>query len=249
MIGKINCSLFLLLAVICFSISAEAQKKRLISEVQGDKNVSPYVGEQARLTGIVTARTRTGFFLQTPDDKTDNNPATSEGIFVYTKTEPGGDAAIGNLISVSGTIMEFRPKSEPMSLPITELSFYKDKDTMSVESKDNALPKPVILTIEEFKSNVIDALEKYEGMRVEVKELTVIAPTGGRVDDKNGTAESNGAFYGVVKGLARTFRGPGYDLYDYILLPDKEKDKFKKDYPKIPLFDNNPERLRIESTA
>ncbi|MEO6588091.1 MAG: hypothetical protein ABIP06_02075 [Pyrinomonadaceae bacterium] len=249
MIGRINYSLFFLLAVFCFSISAEAQKKRLISEVQGDKNVSPYVGEQARLTGIVTARTRSGFFLQTPDDKIDNNPATSEGIFVYTKTEPGGDAAIGNLISVSGTIMEFRPKSEPMSLPITEFSFYKDKDTISVESKGNALPKPVVLTIEEFKSGTIDALEKYEGMRVEVKVLTVIAPTGGRVDDKNGTAESNGAFYGVVKGLARAFRGPGYDLYDYILLPDKDKDKFKKDYPKIPIFDNNPERLRIESTA
>ncbi len=236
-------------AFACLSLTVNAQKNRLISEVQGDKNASPYAGEQVRLKGIVTARTRSGFFLQSPDDKTDNNPATSEGIFVFTKTEPGGEAAIGNLVSVTGTITEYVPKSEPMSLPVTELSFYKDKDSMSVESKANVLPKPVILKAEDFKSGVIDALERYEGMRVEVKELTVVAPTGGRVDDKNGTADSNGTFYGVLRGFPRPFREVGYELYDYILLSDKDKDKMKKDYPKIPLFDNNPERLRIESTA
>ena len=241
--------LFLLLAVYCLPLTVKAQKNRLISEVQGDKNVSPYVGEQARLTGIVTARTRSGFFLQTPDDKTDNNPATSDGIYIFTKNEPGGEAAIGNLISVSGTVTEFRPNAEPMSLPITQLSFYKGKDLISVESKGNALPKPIVLTADDFKAGVIDALERYEGMRVEVKELTVVAPTGGRVDDKNGTAESNGTFYGVLRGFPRPFREPGYELYDYILLNDKDKDKIKKDYPKITLFDNNPERLRIESTA
>ncbi len=125
----------------------------------------------------------------------------------------------------------------------------KDEDFISVESKKNPLPKPVVLTADDFKSGVIDALERYEGMRVEVKELTVVAPTGGRVDDKNGTADSNGTFYGVLKGIPRPFREPGYEIYDYVLLSDKDKDKMKKDYPKIPLFDNNPERLRIESTA
>jgi predicted extracellular nuclease len=186
--------LVLLFAAFCLPLTVNAQKSRSINEVQGDKNVSPFVNEQAKLSGIVTARTRTGFFLQTPDDKTDNNPATSEGIFVYTKTEPGGEAAIGNLISVTGTVLEFRPKAEPMSLPITELSFFRDKDRIAVESKGNPLPKPVVLTADDFKSGVIDALEKYEGMRVEVKELTVVAPTGGRIDDKNGTADSNGTF-------------------------------------------------------
>ena len=127
--------------------------------------------------------------------------------------------------------------------------FFRDRDSIYVESKDNALPKPIVLTAADFKAGVIDSLERYEGMRVEVKELTVVAPTGGRVDDKNATADSNGIFYGVLKGIPRPFREPGYELYDYILLNDKDKDKLKKDYPKITLFDNNPERLRIESTA
>lgn len=242
-------ALLLLVNISVFPITADAQKSRSISEVQGDKNSSPFEGEQVRLTGIVTARTRTGFFIQTPDDKTDNNPSTSEGIFVFTKTEPDGDAAIGNLVIVTGTIAEFTPKADPSSLPITQLSFFKDKDSISVESKGNVLPKPVVLTAEEFKAAKIDTLEKYEGMRVEVKELIVAAPTNGRINDKTGLSESNGIFYGFVKGLARPFRAAGYDVYDYVLLEAKKKEKLKKDYPKLPIFDNNPERLRIESAA
>lgn len=248
--GKfIFAALFLSFIFYCSPSSVNAQKSRSIGEVQGDKNASPLAGEQARLTGIVTARTRTGFFIQTPDGKTDNNPATSEGIFVFTKTEPDGEAAIGNIVSVTGTIVEFTPRQDPLSLSVTQLAFFKDKDIISVESKGNALPKPVVLTAEDFKSGKLDALEKYEGMRVEVKELTVASPTNGRPDDKTGLSESNGIFYGFVKGLTRPFRAAGYDIYDYDLLEAKKKDEFKKDYPKLPIFDNNPERLRIESSA
>ncbi len=239
----------LLVFAFGFSSDAAAQKTRAISEIQGDKNVSPFVGEYVRASGVVTARTRNGFFIQTPDDKIDNNPNTSEGIFVFTRTEPGGEAAIGNLVSVTGTIAEFRPNAEPLSLPISQIVMQKDRDFIKVESKDNALPKAVVLTAEDFKANLIDQLEKYEGMRVQVNELTVVAPTGGRVDIKNATAESNGTFYGVIKGFPRPMREPGIELYNYILLNDKDKEKLRKDYPKIPVFDNNSERLRIESTA
>ena len=239
----------LLFAVCCFSMAAAAQKKISISEAQGDKNVSPYAEQMVKLTGIVTARVKSGFYIQTPDDKTDRNPATSEGIYVFTKTEPGGDAAIGNLVTVTGKITEYTPKSEPMSLPLTELSFFKGKDTISVESKGNALPKPIVLTAADTNPDVADALERFEGMRVTVNELTAVSPTGGRVDDKNASSDSNGTFYAVVKGLPRPFRSAGYDLFDYIFLTEKDQDKFKKDYPKLPIFDDNPERLRIESTA
>lgn len=241
------------LLVFCglFVIAGEvsAQKDRSISEVQGEKNVSAFDKQSVRLTGVVTARIKSGFFLQTPDNKTDNNPATSEGIYVFTKSEPTGDAAIGNLISVTGTVEEFRPKQEPLSLPITELSHFKDRDTIKVISKANALPKPVVLTAAETSKTVIDALEKYEGMRVIVSEMTVVAPTNGRVDEKTGAADSDGTFYGVVKGIERPLREPGLDIYDYILLPDKEKEKLKKAAPKIVVFDHNPERLRVESAA
>jgi hypothetical protein len=242
-----NLSFVLFLIVLFFVSSSSAQKSRAISEVQGDKVASMFVNEQVRVSGIVTARTRSGFFIQTPDDKTDNNPNTSEGILVFTRTEPGSEATLGNLVSVTGTIDEFRPKSEPSSLPITEIRFTKGKDVIEVESKNNPLPKAIALTVQDFTSNKIDQIEKYEGMRVYVETLTAVSPTGGRVEDKNATAESNGTFFAVVKGVPRPFREPGMDIYDYIMSPDK--DKLKKDYPKMPIFDNNPERLRIESTS
>jgi uncharacterized protein len=238
-----------ILSLFVFASTATAQKSRLISDVQGDKNTSPYEGETARLTGIVTARIKNGFFLQSPDDKTDNNPNTSEGIFVFTGSEPAAEATLGNLVSVTGTIEEFPKKTAEPTLKITELSMKKGVDSIAVESKGNALPKPVVLTVDDFKPNLIDQLEKYEGMRVAVAEMTVVAPTNGRVDEKTGAAVSDGSFYGVVKGLERPFRGVGFDKYDYDALPDKEKERMKKETPKVGLFDHNPERLRVESAA
>ena len=247
--GHICLTVLLLLAVCCLPSAVSAQKDRAISEVQGDKNVSPFENQAVRLTGIVTARTKTGFFLQTPDDKTDNNPATSEGIFVYTKSEPTDEAAIGNLIVVTGTVNEFRPKAEPASLPITELSMFKDKDTIKVVSKGNPLPKPVTLTVADFASNKLDQLEKYEGMRVSAETLTVVGPTKGRVDGKTETATSDGVFYGVLKGIPRPFREPGMDAYEISFASDKEKERIKKDFPKMPIFDSNPETIRIDSAG
>jgi len=235
--------------ILAGAFSAFGQREFAISLIQGDKNMSGYEGQQVKASGIVTARTRTGFFLQTPDDKADSNPNTSEGIFVYTKTEPEADAAIGNLIVVSGRVEEFRPRAEPASLPITELSMMKGRDLIQVLSKANPLPKPVVLTINDFRVNSIDQLEKYEGMRIAVPEMTVVAPTGGRVDNKTNSVESNGTFYGVVKGLAKPFREPGYELYDFLFLTDKEKADFKKDFPAMKFNDSNPERLRVETTA
>src|ERR1051325_9378978 len=69
--------------VSLFATSAFAQKDVSIAEVQGDKAKSPYEGQQVKLRGIVTARNRNGIFVQTPEDKADKDPATSEGIYVY----------------------------------------------------------------------------------------------------------------------------------------------------------------------
>lgn len=245
MIKKVSFFVCLLSAICALSFEAEAQKTRSIGEIQGNGNNSPLDGQMARIEGIVTARTRTGFFIQTPDDKTDGDPSTSEGIFVFTKSEPGAEASVGNLIKVSGTVTEFKPKQEPASLPITELSMYKGKDTIEVLSKTNPLPKPIVLTIDDFKSNQIDQLEKYEGMRVQIDALTAVAPTKGRVDNVNGSAVSDGVFYGVLKGTARPFREPGMDVYDFVFA--KDKDALKKNYPKLPIFDANPETVRIDS--
>ena len=112
--------LFLLLTGCSF-----AQRDAAISEIQGSKDESALNGQTVRATGIVTGRYRTGFFIQTPDDKADADPNTSEGIFVFTgsRAEPSVDAAVGNLVTVTGKVDEFRPRTDPNTLSITEITF------------------------------------------------------------------------------------------------------------------------------
>ena len=130
-------------ALSLFVIDASAQRARLISDIQGNKNYSAYEREWLRTSGIVTARTRNGFFIQTPDDKVDNDPNTSEALFVFTRNEPSAEAAVGNFVTVSGTVGEFSPAADPGSLPITQLSIQFGRDFVAVESKNNPLPKPI----------------------------------------------------------------------------------------------------------
>ncbi|HEY2867001.1 MAG TPA: hypothetical protein VGJ02_07910 [Pyrinomonadaceae bacterium] len=232
-------------AAIAISSAAVGQKAFSISEVQGTGNTSPHEREIVTVTGNVTARTKTGFFIQTPDDKTDGNPATSEGIFVFTKNPPPAEIAIGCLVSVSGEVQEYRNRNDVGSMTTTELSHRLGQDKYNVLSKGNTLPKPIVLTVADFLSNGVDELERFEGMRVSVPEMTVVAPTGGRVDIKNASAESNGVFFGVAKGVERPFREPGLDVRELNASPDK--DKWKRDLPHLQIFDSNPEAIRVDT--
>lgn len=235
----------LILFVLFLSSATFAQKELSIAEVQGNGNTSPHVGASVVVSGVVTARTRTGFYLQTPDDKVDQDPLTSEGIFIYTRNEPPADAAVGNLVSVGGKVAEYRPRAELAGLESTQISHFLDKDAFKLIEKQIALPKAIILTFKDFQPNKPDQLEKYEGMRVTVAELTVVAPSGGRVDAKNETVQPDGVFYGVLKGTPRPFREPGVEILDLMAAADRER--WKKDVPRLPVFDGNPEVLRIDT--
>jgi predicted extracellular nuclease len=236
---------FSLFAGLLFFVSlVQAQKEMSIAQVQGEGNASSAVDQRVRLTGVVTARTSTGFFLQTPDDKADANKNTSEGIFVFTRTEPPVEADNGNIVSVTGTVEEFRRESDILASTITELSMRKDRDELKVISKSNALPKPIVLTAADFMSNSVDVLEKYEGMRVQIDEMTATSPTGGRVDIKNFSSVSNRTFFAVIKPVPRPYREPGRDVRELATAADKEK--YKKEFPKAAIFDSNPDVLRID---
>jgi predicted extracellular nuclease len=234
-----------LMAVIFFTASAAAQKPYSIAEIQGSGNASPHVGENVTISGVVTARTRTGFFLQTQDEKADKDPSTSEGIFVFTKSAAPDDIVIGSIVKISGEVEEYRGRNDQTSLTTTELSHRLGQDSYTIESKETVLPKPISLTAKDFSSNSVDEIERYEGMRVTVPELTVVAPTGGRVDIKNASAVSNGIFFGVIKGIARPFREPGLDIRELNSMSDR--DKLKSSVPKLEIWDSNPEIIRIDT--
>lgn len=243
----INRSVYSLFVLCLLVLAAEAQRPYSIAEIQGSKNISPHEGERVSVTGTVTARTRTGFFIQTPDEKAEADPATSEGIFVFTKNPPPDDIVVGASVTVSGEVQEYRNRQDANTLTTTEIAHRLGQDSYKIASKDEPLPKAITLTAADFRANTIDQLERFEGMRVAIPELTVVAPTDGSVDIRNASSESNGVYFGVVKGLARTFREPGLDIREFLTSADR--DKIKAEHPRMLLFDTNPEVLRIESTG
>ncbi|HCA59619.1 MAG TPA: hypothetical protein DEP46_16750, partial [Blastocatellia bacterium] len=143
-------------------LPAAAQREYPIAAIQGSRNISTLENQFVRASGVVTARLRNGFFIQTPDGQTDNDPKTSEGIYIFTRAEPPPDAVPGNAVTVSGRVTEFRPGNVVATLTITEISYTQGRDFFAVTAKNVALPKPVVLSPDDFKPNSVDQLEKYE---------------------------------------------------------------------------------------
>ncbi|MEU3688995.1 endonuclease/exonuclease/phosphatase family protein [Streptomyces narbonensis] len=114
-----------------------------IHDIQGTTRVSPLVGKQVTgVTGIVTG-VRTygsrGFWIQDPE--ADANPATSEGLFVFTSSVP--TVAVGDAVSVNGTVTEYVPGGlNSGNQSLTQLS----KPVITVVSKGNPVPAPVTIS-------------------------------------------------------------------------------------------------------
>ncbi len=129
-----------------------------IHQVQGPGTAAPRVGERVSVRGIVVGAFQRpdqlgGFFVQEP--RADDDPRTSEGIFVHA---PGAaEVSAGDLIQVSGEVGE--------SSGLTELT---EVEEVAV-CRPGETPEPTPISLAE-----IDDLEPYEGMLVAVAgELTV----------------------------------------------------------------------------
>jgi uncharacterized protein (TIGR03437 family) len=175
--------------------AAPVEPTRLkISEIQGPGAESPVVGMYVTTRGIVTGRKSNGFFMQSTPEDDDDNPQTSEGIFVFTSAVPSAATAVATLVEVTGTVTEFRPASDLASPPITEIV------EPAVQSIAPGHPLPAAVAL----SAALD-LETLEGMRVSVPGLRVVGATGGTVSEPNATASSNGVFYAVEQDAVRPF--------------------------------------------
>jgi predicted extracellular nuclease len=216
---------------------ADAQTIVPVNQIQGAGLLSPLVGKPVVTRGVVTAIVSRGFYIQTPDAEADQNPKTSEGIYVFTNEEKPAGVALGDLVEVSGTVTEYRPQAERYAFTLTELTL----PTVKVVSQNNPLPAPALLTSAELspKGN-IDQMESFEGMRVKLDVLNVVAPTGGYTDRKTGEHRSDGVFWGVAAGVSRPMREAGIDGMIWYM------DKLPQT---TPVFDLNPELLRVDSDA
>jgi uncharacterized protein len=89
-----------------------------IHTVQGAAHVSPFNGVRVILPGVVTAVRSNGYYMQDPNP--DSDPATSEGILVFTSSAPA--VTVGEHLSVTGRVSEFRPGGDANNLTTTQIS-------------------------------------------------------------------------------------------------------------------------------
>jgi predicted extracellular nuclease len=166
-----------------------------IHDIQGAAHLSPMSGQAvAGVPGVVTAVTTTGFFMQDPTP--DADPATSEGIFVFTTTAPGRTA--GDSVTVSGTVGEFRSGgAASANLTTTEI----DAPTVTLVTTGATLPAATLVgtggrvppasvidsgtttgnaeTSGTFDPTAhgLDFWESLEGMRVQLTNAAVVGPS------------------------------------------------------------------------
>ena len=154
-------------------------------KVQGTGAVSPMAFAVTTVKGVVTARARNGFFIQTEVGEDDGLDNTSEGLFVFTGvglTVPEA-AQVGHLVQVGGSVEEFVPASDPGSAPRTQLRF-----AGLIDLGTAAMPDAYVLTATDLSAaGALDQLERLEGMRVNAASLTAVSETA-----------SNGVFYAVL---------------------------------------------------
>src|SRR5919109_46489 len=166
-----------------------------IHDIQGAAHISPRAGQTvSNVNGIVTAKRSNGFYVQDPNP--DADPATSEGIFVFTSSAPSS-VNVGDAVKVNGRVQEFRPGgSSSANLTTTELT----SPTTTVLSSGNPLPATTIVgtggrippnqiieddaTGDVETSGVFDPAndgldfwESLEGMRLQLNNPVAVGPT------------------------------------------------------------------------
>lgn len=208
-----------------------------IAQIQGSGLLSPLNGSIVTTEGIVTAQKfNNGFFLQTADAEVDADPATSEGIFVFTSTAPPATAAVGNRVRVTGTVTEFTPATNLNQLSITELV---SVTSVQVVATGVALPAPIALTSADFGPTALPGTaEKYEGMRVAAARSRVVAGSEGNISEAAATSTTTGVFHVVLSDVSRPFREAGIGILDAFPIPAGKTP---------PRFDTNQERLMVRS--
>lgn len=164
-----------------------------IHDVQGAGHLSSY-SSVTGLPGVVTAKSTTGFWMQDPCP--DSNVATSEGILVYTSSAP--TVVVGDSVTVSGTVAEFRPggatgtsnltTTEITAPSITKVASGVALPAATLVGSGGRVPPGSVIE-DDATGNVetsgtfdpatdgIDFWESLEGMRVSIATPQVVGPT------------------------------------------------------------------------
>ncbi|GAA3827072.1 endonuclease/exonuclease/phosphatase family protein [Streptomyces phyllanthi] len=169
-----------------------------VHDIQGTTRISPLAGQQVTdvagiVTGVRTYGSSRGFWIQ--DTQADADPATSEGVFVFTGSTP--KVAVGDSVTVSGTVTEFVPGGTSSgNQSLTEIT----RATVTVVSSGNAVPAATVVNARSVPDDyapagdtaangsvngltlkpaayALDYYESLEGMNVQVSDTRVVTAT------------------------------------------------------------------------
>jgi len=156
-----------------------------IMQIQGATHRSPLLGRRVTASGIVTAISSNGFYLQDPDG--DNDIATSDAIFINYGSRVS-DVSVADMVQVTGTVHEFE-RRERRDLSRTEIRV----DGYDIMSNANPLPAPTIIgeggrippsetivadpSVFDPINNGLDFFESMESMFVTVEDVMAVSAT------------------------------------------------------------------------
>jgi predicted extracellular nuclease len=143
-----------------------------IQEVQGKQLFSPYAKQVVRVVGVVTGRSRNGFFIQDPDVNPTERDDSSTGLFVFSQHAPDLGRGIGMLVSVIGEVFDF--VKEENDRPTTQILL----ESLEVLQMSCELPEPVWLdgdTLPLDPHKLASFLNSLEGMRVGIRANAVFS--------------------------------------------------------------------------
>ncbi len=146
--------------VSTFNYGGAGSKKTY--EIQSTTHLSPYRGYKVTTTGVITAvgytdRYPGGYEIYIQDIKGDNDPITSDALYVYLKDLPPelirkkvpigdlGPIKVGQLIQVTGTVYEDRFNSgDKIQAGLTRTAI-RDVTSFKILKENAPLPKPQVL--------------------------------------------------------------------------------------------------------
>ena len=162
-----------------------------IGEVQGESHQSPLVGKEVVINNVVVTKTDEGKGFYVQDKVSDNNPRTSDAVFVASKEK----VVSGDLLRVQGTVKEgymeeysvkpgqtFKKPAGSLTVTqiinatITKLGKAELPKALNISEK---MPKDVVdntPTKYNPETEALDYWESLEGMRVEVTKPKVTGP-------------------------------------------------------------------------
>ncbi len=143
----------------------------------GETDVSPLLGQSVTIEGIVVGdfqrndsdetRNLNGFYLQEETTDSDNNPLSSEGIFVYDNNF-GVDVSIGDRVKVSGTVDQYFGETQLSDIAeVTVVDANLDPTLSLVTTAQIDLASNTDTSVNQNGVYQPD-LEAYEGMLVEL---------------------------------------------------------------------------------